>query len=491
MKFNSTRNTSVEVSASVAIAEGIAKDGGLYVPKEFPRLPKDFVETLSPLDYEMRAAKIVGAYLTDYGEEELLSACKSAYARFDGEPAPLVKTDEGVYLLELWHGPTCAFKDVALCLLPHLMTAAKKKQGITEDIRILTATSGDTGKAALEGFRDVSGTSVTVFYPSDGVSDVQKLQMTTQEGNNVCVCGVRGNFDDCQSAVKKAFSSEKVISSLRKKKVRLSSANSINFGRLVPQIVYYISAYVDLVASGELKEGDKINFCVPTGNFGNILAGFYAKQMGLPIAKLICASNSNKVLTDFFQSGEYSLQRDFLKTISPSMDILISSNLERLTFELSGRDGALTQRRMQELKSSGKYRVTAQEKAAYDAHFHADFATEEETYREISEFFEAYGYVLDPHTAVAASVYRKYRERSKDRVKTVIVSTASPYKFADSVYEAISGEKCGDAFDAIAKLYEESAIEIPESLSALKQKTVRFRQVIGTDEIENFVLGEF
>ena len=354
MKFLSTRGKSVAPNAAYAIAKGLAEDGGLFVPETFPYLG-DKIKEMTETEYAERAGLVIGSFLNEYDEKELLSACVRAYGKFeDGDAAPLVKTDDGFFILELFHGPTLAFKDVALTLLPYLMRKGSDICGIKEQILILVATSGDTGKAALEGFKDAEGIKIMVFYPTGGVSDMQKLQMCTQEGDNVNVVAVNGNFDDCQTAVKNIFSSAKINAELKEKGVILSSANSINFGRLVPQITYYFSAYADLVSSGEINIGDEINFVVPTGNFGNILAGYYAKKMGLPVGKLICASNSNNVLTEFFVSGDYDANREFFKTMSPSMDILVSSNLERLLFEVSGRNAELTASRMAELKKYGK-----------------------------------------------------------------------------------------------------------------------------------------
>ena len=369
MKFLSTRGKSVAPNAAYAIAKGLAEDGGLFVPETFPYLG-DKIKEMTETEYAERVGLVIGSFLNEYDEKELLSACVRAYGKFeDGDAAPLVKTDDGFFILELFHGPTLAFKDVALTLLPYLMRKGSDICGIKEQILILVATSGDTGKASLEGFKDAEGIKIMVFYPTGGVSDMQKLQMCTQEGDNVNVVAVNGNFDDCQTAVKNIFSSAKINAELKEKGVILSSANSINFGRLVPQITYYFSAYADLVSSGEINIGDEINFVVPTGNFGNILAGYYAKKMGLPVGKLICASNSNNVLTEFFVSGDYDANREFFKTMSPSMDILVSSNLERLLFEVSGRNAELTASRMAELKKYGKYSVNKEELASLKKSF--------------------------------------------------------------------------------------------------------------------------
>ncbi len=485
MRFCSTRDTAVSVSAAEAIAKGLSADGGLFVPESFPQVSFEELTAMVEMTYEQRADLVLSKYLTDFTAEELSLCTSAAYARFDGDPAPVVKVDDGLFILELWHGPTLAFKDMALTLLPHLLTVSRKKVGIEEDILILVATSGDTGKAALEGFRDVDGTRIIVFYPSDGVSAMQKLQMTTQEGNNVFVAAVNGNFDDCQSAVKRIFSDREFGSKLKEEGVVLSSANSINFGRLVPQIVYYFSAYCDLVDAGEIEMGADVDFCVPTGNFGNILAGYYAKRMGLPVGRLICASNKNKVLTDFFTTGIYDVHRTFHKTISPSMDILISSNLERLIFELSGRDASLTAKRMDDLKKHGHYSVTKEELCQYAETFSADFSDEESTKDTIGGFFDDFGYPLDPHTAVAVNVADAYNLGVNPMV---IVSTASPYKFASDVLAAITEEKSPeDPFRSAKLLEEETAMPIPPQISELKTAKIRFDGVFEADALFDVV----
>jgi threonine synthase len=418
-----------------------------------------------------------------------LKACEDAYSKFeDADGAPFVKLDDKFFIMELFHGPTLAFKDVALTLLPYLLRKGSDISGVKEEILILVATSGDTGKAALEGFKDAKGIKIMVFYPSEGVSDMQKMQMCTQEGENVNVVAVKGNFDDCQTAVKKIFTSKEFNTELKSRNVVLSSANSINFGRLAPQITYYFSAYLDLVSSGEIKMGDKINFVVPTGNFGNILAGYYAKLMGLPVDKLVCASNSNNVLTEFFANGSYDINREFFKTISPSMDILISSNLERLVFELSNRDTVLTEQRMSELKKDGKYVISTDEKKQLDKEFFADYTDEAECMETIADFFDEYGYVLDTHTAVAVDVAKAFLELSKNQNNTVVLSTASPYKFAVDVLEAITGKRQPDAFKAAKKLFEETATPIPDQLASLERKQKRFNTVIERDKTVEAVI---
>lgn len=479
MIFLSTRGKDKASNASEAILKGLAGDGGLFVPQTFPDFSLKINELLG-MDYAEMACTVIGSYLDEYDKEELLSACRSAYAKFDdNDAAPVVKIDDNLFILELFHGPTLAFKDIALTLLPHLLRKGADNCGVKDEILILVATSGDTGKAALEGFRDAKGIKINVFYPSEGVSDMQKLQMRTQEGENVNVVAVKGNFDDCQTAVKKIFSDKQINSELKEKGVILSSANSINFGRLVPQITYYFSAYCDLVNAGEIKLGDKIDFCVPTGNFGNILAGYYAKRMGLPINKLICASNENNVLTEFFASGNYDKNREFFKTMSPSMDILVSSNLERLIFELSERDGKITEERMKELSEKGTYSVTDNERKAVAVDFFAGYADENECKEEINDFFEEYGYVPDPHTSVALYVAQTFGFK----IPTVVLSTASPYKFPQSVLSALSGKTVKDAFLAKDKLFEYTAYPVPIQISALREKEVRFFETVERDDV--------
>ena len=410
MYFVSTRGDEKATGAE-AIVRGLAGDGGLFVPEAFPEVSLGEIEQLVGMSYPERAAFVIGKYLGELGEEFLAEACKKAYSSFEGsDPAPLVRIDEGLYILELFHGPTCAFKDMALTLLPHLLKRSCELTGVKEDILILAATSGDTGKAALEGFKDVAGTKVAVLYPDEGVSKMQRLQMCTQDGNNVFVAGVKGNFDDCQRAVKKLFASSDFNAALKEKGVLLSSANSINFGRLVPQIAYYFSAYADLVSSEQIAPGDEVDFSVPTGNFGDILAGWYAKKMGLPVRKLVCASNRNRVLTEFFAKGVYDAKRTFYRTMSPSMDILVSSNLERLLFEVSGRNAALTAERMKSLSERGSYEISGAELGLLEEDFFAAYAGEDETVEAMYEIFEEYGYPMDTHTGVAMYAADFFRE---------------------------------------------------------------------------------
>ncbi len=489
MNYISTRDKSEKCSGAEAIVRGLAPDGGLYVPESLPRLAEEDFENLAKEDYPARAARVLSLLLSDYTYEELLDYTTKAYSRFYGDdPCPLVNVDEVVYVLELWHGPTCAFKDMALAMLPHLLSAARKKVGEKNKTLIMVATSGDTGKAALEGFKDVDGTNIIVFYPSKGVSDMQKLQMKTQTGSNVCVCAIEGNFDDTQNAVKNIFADEKINEEIHSLGFNLSSANSINWGRLAPQIAYYVSAYCDLIESGKIKYGDKVNFCVPSGNFGNILAAYYAMQMGVGINRLICASNVNHVLTDFFKTGTYDINREFHKTISPSMDILISSNLERLLFEVSGRDDKLTAERMKALKTAGKYSVGDKELNTLQSLFSVGYADDAATKETIAFAMDEFGYLMDTHTAVAYDVYLDYAESTGDETPTVVVSTANAYKFPADVYEAVSGERVDDAFLATEKLNAETGEEIPEPHDGLKDRPVRFEEVIDRADIAKKVV---
>lgn len=494
MYYKSTRDSSVNITSAEAIVQGISKDGGLFVPSEIPSISMDEIVKLGDMSYSERAAYIFAKYLTDFTDAEIRYCTDNAYStkNFESENiAEISHLFEGTYVLELWHGPTCAFKDMALQILPYLLTTSAKKINIDKKIVILVATSGDTGKAALEGFADVPGTQIMVFYPEDGVSPMQKRQMTTQDGSNVAVCALKGNFDDCQTGVKNIFGDKEIAEKLEANKLMFSSANSINWGRLAPQIIYYISAYATLVKDAEIKAGDKINIVVPTGNFGNILAAYYAKNMGLPVNKLICASNSNKVLTDFLTTGVYDRNRDFITTISPSMDILISSNLERLLYIMTGYNDAQIREWFGQLSSTGKYEVSDDIKAKLKEEFSAGFCTDAETKDTIKRIFDKYSYTLDTHSAVAVKVYEDYKAATGDTTKTVIASTASPYKFSASVLEAIEGKKSDlDEYDMIDKLHELSGYDIPESLAALRTKPVRFSKVISKDEQKNYVLSE-
>lgn len=502
MQFISTRGGE-KVSGAQAIVQGLAKNGGLYVPETFPKITEEEMRQMADMDYPERAAFVLGKYLADdLGADFLKEVCKKAYASFEGDdPVPLVKIDGQLFILELFHGPTCAFKDMALTVLPYLLKKSCEVTGIKEDILILAATSGDTGKAALEGFRDVAGTKVAVFYPDDGVSKMQRLQMCTQDGKNVFVAAVKGNFDDCQRAVKNLFASQEFNDALAAKNTRLSSANSINFGRLAPQIAYYFSAYLDLITSGQIEMGEKIDFVVPTGNFGDILAGWYAKQMGLPVRKLVCASNRNKVLTDFFEKGVYDINRTFRTTMSPSMDILISSNLERLLFEISGRNAKMTADRMRQLAEKKSYCITQAEKKILDEEFFGGFASEDDTVEAMYDVFDEYGYAMDTHTGVALAVYDKYKksietEEKKDTTKIVVLSTANPYKFPQDVLYALSGNDVKDSFKGVKRLNLLTAMKPPKSLTELRYKPIRFKTTIANDlkklsaEVLKFVDGE-
>ncbi|WP_274953061.1 threonine synthase [Angelakisella massiliensis] len=477
MKYISTRDSSHSRTAAQAILEGIAPDGGLYLPQEIPALSREMLEELCPLTYQERAARILGMFLTDYTKEELEQCVKGAYDEgFDeGRPAPLSTLSDGTALLELWHGPTCAFKDMALQLLPRLMTSAMAKEGDGRQVVILVVTSGDTGKAALEGFKDVPGTRIMVFYPQQGVSRMQKRQMTTQQGNNVSVMAIEGNFDDAQTGVKKIFGDRALQEELGEKGFVLSSANSINWGRLVPQIVYYISAYCDLAVDGRIKLGDQVNFCVPTGNFGNILAAHYARRMGLPVGMLVCASNENDVLTELMNTGVYNRNRPFHTTISPSMDILISSNLERLLYELSGCSDEIVRQLMESLSATGRYQLSENAMEQLRGGFWGGCCGEEETKATIRALFEEYSYLCDPHTAVAMNVARQYQRETEDNRPMVVVSTASPYKFADSVLSALGRVDIPeDDFEKAALLERLSGVSIPAPISALRDRPQRF-----------------
>ena len=471
--YKSTRSNDVEVTASQAILKGLADDGGLFVPESLPALEAD-MDTLAGMSYQETAYEVMRQFLTDFTEEELKDCIAKAYdEKFDTkEIAPLVKKDEAYYL-ELFHGKTIAFKDMALSILPHLLTTSAKKNQVKNEIVILTATSGDTGKAAMAGFADVPGTRIIVFYPKDGVSRVQELQMVTQKGDNTSVVAIHGNFDDAQTGVKKIFADKEFGAELADHGFQFSSANSINIGRLVPQVVYYVYAYASLLANEEIKDGEEINVTVPTGNFGNILAAYFAKQLGVPIKKLICASNDNKVLYDFFQTGTYDRQREFILTTSPSMDILISSNLERLLYLSTGCDAEQTAKLMNQLGTEGHYTVTPEMKAKM-ADFCGGFATEAEDAAAIRELYDETGYVIDTHTGVASAVYQRYKKNTGDETKTVIASTASPYKFSRSVMEAISDEKLPeDEFAVIDELSRVSGVEIPKAVEEIRNAQIR------------------
>ncbi len=495
MFYKSTRNSSIKVQSAEAITQGISEDGGLFVPESIPSLTLDEVEKIAGMSYSERAAYVFGKFLTDFTEAEIRYCTDNAYStkNFETESiAELAELFDGTYMLELWHGPTCAFKDMALQILPYFLTTSSKKINLDKKIVILVATSGDTGKAALEGFKDVPGTQILVFYPEDGVSPMQKRQMTTQLGSNVGVCAVKGNFDDCQNGVKAIFTDKEIKEKMNNAGLMFSSANSINWGRLVPQIVYYISSYATLAKNGDIKLGDKINVVVPTGNFGNILAAYYAKKMGLPVNKLICASNINKVLTEFIQTGVYDRNRDFYATCSPSMDILISSNLERLLYIITGQDDAQIKEWFGALAKEGRYEVSDEVKKVLSEEFYGGFCDDAQTKATIGEIYKKYSYTCDTHTAVAVKVYNDYKKETGDDTKTIIASTASPYKFSASVLEAIEGKTSDmDEYDMVNKLSELSDIPVPEALANLKDRERRFSGSIEKSEMNSYVLKDF
>ncbi len=485
MNYVSTRDISVKATAAKAIAQGISVEGGLFVPDCFPTLSGADFEALIKMDYIERAKFVLSKFLNDFTGEEVQYCVKGAYTgSFDNEqPAPISLINKNANILELWHGPTCAFKDLALQLLPYLLTTSAKKVNDGKKTVILVATSGDTGKAALEGFKDVPDTEILVFYPSDGVSPMQKLQMDSQKGENVHVCAIKGNFDDAQTGVKKIFTDNAVKAKLAENNMLFSSANSINWGRLAPQIVYYISAYCDLLEREPERMADGFNIVVPTGNFGNILAAYYAKKMGVPVNKLICASNANNVLTDFIKTGTYDRNRSFFTTISPSMDILISSNLERMLFELSGNNDKEVASLQESLSKNGTFTVSDSIKAKMSELFWAGCCDDEDTLKTIGKYFDEYSYLSDTHTAVALNVYEQYIATTGDDRPTVIASTASPYKFANSVLSAISEEKGNSEFDTVKLLSEISGTEIPEPLMALENAEVRFKEICEKDNM--------
>lgn len=485
--YQSTRSHTEPITASQAILKGLAEDGGLYVPESIPKLTLTLKE-LSTLTYQQTAYEVMKLYFTDFTEEELKSCISKAYdEKFDTPEIAPIKEAGGSYYLELFHGSTIAFKDMALSILPYLLTTAARKNNTTDEIVILTATSGDTGKAALAGFADVGGTKIIVFYPKDGVSPIQEKQMVTQKGDNAYVIGIDGNFDDAQNGVKAMFNNRKLAEELKAKGYVFSSANSINIGRLVPQIVYYVYAYASLLRKGVIVEGEKINAAVPTGNFGNILAAFYAKQMGLPIDKLICASNENKVLFDFLGTGIYNRKRDFILTSSPSMDILISSNLERLLHLAAGRDSDKTLALMNALSIEGEYEITEEMKRKMSDVL-GGYASESQTAETIKEVYENTGYIIDTHTAVGASVYDRYKAESKDDKKVIIASTASPYKFTRSVMEAID-PKYGtlDDFELVDELSRLSGVAVPAAIEEIRTAEVLHDKVCGKDEMQKVV----
>lgn len=486
MQYISTRDREQQFSASQAIAKGLADDGGLLTPVYLPKLPRRALEELKDMSYQQRAVYVMKLFLDEFTVKELTDFANAAYGpeKFDTPAvAPVRGLDSNTFCLELWHGPTCAFKDMALQMLPHLLTASLRKQEEEKTVCILVATSGDTGKGALEGFKDVDNTRILVFYPKDGVSAIQELQMVTQEGGNVGVCSVVGNFDDAQTGVKKLFSDEKLRQELAQRGFFLSSANSINWGRVLPQIVYYISAYCDLVRDEKIQLGDPINVCVPTGNFGNILAAYYAKDMGVPINKLICASNSNNVLTDFLRTGVYDRNRTFYNTMSPSMDILISSNLERLLYAITGEDQQVREY-MDELNRNGRYEVSERVKEKIQRLFVGYCCDDTVTQKVISTIYRSFDYLIDPHTAVGFSALTQYREETGDMTPTVVASTASPFKFCDNVLGALGETNLRDGLDILDQLSEKTGQPVPAPLAGLRGKQPRFQR---TEEKEHMV----
>lgn len=487
MLYRSTRGKGKVVEASAAIIRGIAEDGGLYVPEQFPKITKSFQE-LGNMNYRELAFYIIKKYFDDFSDDELKECIDKAYdEKFENSYIAPLTYKAGAHFLELYHGRTLAFKDMALSILPHLLKTAAKKMDITKEIVILTATSGDTGKAALEGFDSVDKTKIVVFYPKDGVSEIQRRQMTTQEGKNTFVVGIEGNFDDAQNGVKEIFSDKAFNELLTKEGYMLSSANSINIGRLVPQVVYYVYSYVSLLKDKKIKEGESINVVVPTGNFGNILAAFYAKEMGVPLGRLICASNENKVLTDFINTGIYDRKREFSVTNSPSMDILISSNLERFLYEISGRDEELISNLMKQLKEEGKYEITEDMKEKLKI-LYGDFADEKETLEAVKKVYETSEYVIDTHTAVAYDVYEKYKKATQDDRTVVIASTASPFKFPRSINEVLNfADSSASDFEMVQVLSDKMGLKIPKGIEGLEEKEIRHRVTCKKDEMREVI----
>ena len=491
MRYISTRDNTIQYSASQAIAQGLARDGGLLTPFYIPKLPGKSLEDMRDMAYQQRAVYVMKQYLEEFSVKELTDYANAAYGpdRFDSPAvAPVHTVDGNTHCLELWHGPTCAFKDMALQMLPHLLTASLTKTEETKTVCILVATSGDTGKGALEGFKNVPRTKILVFYPKDGVSEVQELQMVTQEGGNVGVSAVVGNFDDAQTGVKKLFSDESLRQELERRGYFFSSANSINWGRVLPQIVYYISAYCDLLRDEKIAPGQTVNVCVPTGNFGNILAAYYAKEMGLPIDQLICASNSNNVLTEFLREGVYDRNRQFYNTMSPSMDILISSNLERLLLALT-QDPAEVREYMTQLAETGRYKVSGRIQDRLQKRFKGYFCDDRETQRVIRTMFERHGYLIDTHTAVAFSALEQYRQETGDDTPAIVASTASPFKFCSSVLEALGETGIASGLDALDQLTAKTGQPAPAPLAGLRDKAVRFTRVVEKDHMVDAVLS--
>ena len=491
MRYISTRNNTIQYSAAQAITQGLARDGGLLTPFYIPKLPGKALEDLRDMAYQQRAVYVMKQFLDEFSVKELTGFVNAAYGpdKFDTPAvAPVHTLDSATHCLELWHGPTCAFKDMALQMLPHLLTASLVKTEEEKTVCILVATSGDTGKGALEGFKDVPRTRILVFYPKDGVSEVQELQMVTQEGDNVGVAAVYGNFDDAQTGVKQLFSDEALRQELAEKGYFFSSANSINWGRVLPQIVYYISAYCDLLRDEKIAPGQPVNICVPTGNFGNILAAYYAGEMGLPIGRLICASNSNNVLTEFIREGIYDRNRAFYNTMSPSMDILISSNLERLLYSLT-QDTAEVRRYMAQLAETGRYQVSDRVKTRLQRQFKGYFCDDRETQRMIRAMFDRYGYLIDTHTAVAFSALGQYRQETGDDTPAIVASTASPFKFCASVLEALGEYRVAGGLDALDQLAARTGQPAPAPLASLREKAVRFTEAVEKENMADAVMS--
>lgn len=493
MKYISTRGNYKKVDAAEAIRTGMVPSGGLFVPETIPEFKQKEISKLVHERYQEIAVTVLQKYLSDYSRDELEEAVEAAYNKVNfpvDEVVPLAKLDDKIYLMELWHGPTAAFKDLALQLMPQLLTRAVRRVDLDREIVILVATSGDTGKAALEGFKNLSGIKIIVFYPAEGVSKIQERQMITTTGDNTYVVAVKGNFDDCQTAVKSVFADQEFNMFLNQKAYQFSSANSINWGRLLPQIVYYFSAYANLMRNGVVEREEKINIIVPTGNFGNILAAFYAYKMGLPLNKLVCASNENKVLTDFFNTGIYNIKREFKKTISPSMDILISSNLERFLFEMNGRDAGKINKWYEELKEKGSFEVDSETYNKIKALFIGDYALEAEVYQEITNVYTDYNYLLDPHTAVAVKVYRKYYNKTSDNTKTIIASTANPYKFSESVLKSIeTNDNNYNEYEEIKKINQITDLEVHRALKDLEKKEIRHMKRCEPDRLREEILA--
>ena len=489
MYFISTRGGE-KVTGAEALVKCLAKDGGLFVPETFPVISQDAIQEMADMSYPERAAFILGKYLADdLGAEFLQNACEKAYANFDGsDPVPLVKVDGevGLYMLEVFRGPTCSIKDISLQLFPALLKKSCEVAGVKEKLLLLSATSGDAGKATLEAFRDVPNVKAAVFYPDESVVKMQRLQMSIQDGKNVHICAVKGNFDDCQKSVRRLLVSEKFNGMVAEKGYRLTSVSSLNIGRVLPQIAYYFSAYADMVSSGQLDMGEEIDFVVPTSNFDDVLACWYAKKMGLPVRKIVCASNRNRVLTEFFTKGIYDVKRNLLRTMSPTMDILTSNNVERLIFELSGKDGALTASRMEQLAKDREYSLGYKEKSVLDKEFFAAYASEDDTVEAMYEVFDEYGYAMDTHTGVALAAHMKYREavekeNEKDKVPSVVLSVANPYKFPQDVLYALSGNDVKDSFKGIKRLNLLTAMKPPKSLLAIRYRPLRFKGVVAND----------